>query len=99
MKIQSSWFKSGSGAPAFLSRPYQEVLTREARATIDDVWGVDAVVFNYTFDVENCETPSATTSPTTPGPTPGALGSDGATTTRSVAFCLVTIFLGAALSW
>ena len=48
---------------------------------------------------ENCETPSATTSPTTPGPTPGALGSDGATTTRSVAFCLVTIFLGAALSW
>jgi len=50
LKIQSSWFKSGSGAPAFLSRPYQEVLTREARATIDDVWGVDAVVFNYTFD-------------------------------------------------
>ena len=48
-KIQSSWFKSGSGAPAFLSRPYQEVLTREARATIDGVWGVDAVVFIYTF--------------------------------------------------
>ena len=49
-------------------------------------------------DVENCETPSATTSPATPEPTPGALGSVGATTTRSVAFCLVTIFLGAALS-
>ena len=59
-------------------------------------------------DVANCPTPSPTTSPTTtrapttpvptPEPTPGALGSDGATT-RSVAFCLVTIFLGAALSW
>jgi len=54
-------------------------------------------------DVENCPTPAPTTpaptrAPTTPGPTPGALGSDGATT-RSVAFCLVTIFLGAALSW
>ena len=31
-------------------------------------------------------------------PSPAALASDGATT-RSVAFCLVTIFLGAALSW
>ena len=44
-------------------------------------------------------TPAPTPAPTTPVPTPGALGSDGATTTRSVAFCLVTIFLGAALSW
>ena len=95
-KIQSSWFKSGSGAPAFLSRPYQEVLTRQARATIDDVWGVDAVVFNYTFygmDLENNNNEDALLKKRTPDMRRGLA------LTLAVALCAAALFAVTSPHW
>jgi len=41
---------SQATAPAFLSRPYGEVLTPGAKRVIDHAWGVDAVVFGYAYN-------------------------------------------------